>query len=293
MIAIIALVPLVAIWRNLAAIAMIVGESVGSDTRLPAAVVRNALLGIVVVGLGIWIYAIVPFDELGIWGWLVIAGIATAVVAIFSRRLIYWHSEWQSSLRDVLAEDPRAASEEAAAIARGKRQQDLEQWNLHLTECVVPDAASYGGQTLAQLSIPSRFGCAVLEMERNGHVITTLRPDVRVYSGDKLLLLGPTKQLKAASEFLLRAQATADQLDEFRGSVLETFTIPPGPNTGHTLAELKLAQLTGTRVVGIDRNGRKIIAPSGDERLEGGDNVLVAGTLAEIGAFRRWLTAAT
>jgi CPA2 family monovalent cation:H+ antiporter-2 len=46
-------------------------------------------------------------------------------------------------------------------------------------------------------------------------------------------------------------------------------------------------------VVGIARPGRKIIAPSGDERLEGGDTVLVAGTLAEIGAFRRWLTAAT
>jgi CPA2 family monovalent cation:H+ antiporter-2 len=292
MIAIIALVPLVAIWRNLAAIAMIVGESVGSDRRLPAGVVRNALMGIVVVGLGVWIYAIVPFDQLGIWGWVVIAAIATAVVAIFSRRLIYWHSEWQSSVRDVLAEDPRVANEAAAAVARGKRLHDLEQWDLHLTECVVPDAASYGGQTLAQLSIPSRFGCAVLEVERNGHVITTVRPDLRVYSGDKLLLLGQTEQLKAASEFLMRAQVTTDQLEEFRGSVLETFTIPPGPQTGRTLAELKLAQLTGTRVVGIDRHGQKIIAPSGEERLEAGDNVLVAGTLAEIGAFRRWLTAA-
>lgn len=289
LIAVIALVPLVAIWRNLAAIAMIIGESVGSDTPLPAAVVRNALLSLFALGMGIWVYAIVPFDQLGIWGWVVIGLAATAVVAIFSRRLIYWHSQWQSSLRDVLTEDPREASAAVAATARGKRRQDLVHWDLHLSECVVPDAATYGGQPLAQLSIPARYGCAVLELERNGHVITTIRPDLRVYPGDKLLLLGRTKQLDAACDFLLIAQGLRDQSDEFRGSVLETFRIPPGEATGRTLAELKLAQLTGTRVVGIDRGGQKIIAPSGEERLETGDDVLVAGTLSEIGAFRRWL----
>jgi CPA2 family monovalent cation:H+ antiporter-2 len=288
-IAVIVLIPLVAIWRNLAATAMIVGESVGSDTRLPAAVVRNALTGIITVALGMWLYAILPIDQLGGWGWILIGAAATAVVAVFSNKLIYWHSQWQSSVRDVLAEDPRAITGATADVARGKRLQDLEQWNLRLREAVVPDAASYGGQTLAQLSIPARFGCAVLEVERNGHVITAMRPDLRVYPGDKLLLLGQDEQMKAAREFILRARATGDQSEEFRGSVLETSVMPAGPNAGRTLAELKLAQLTGVRVVGVERNGTKIIAPSGDKRIEAGDNVLVAGTLAEIAAFQRWL----
>ncbi len=292
-IAVIALIPLVAIWRNLTAIAMIVGESVGGERRLPAAVVRKTLVGLIAVGLGMWVYVILPFDQLGIWGWLVIGVAATVVVAIFSRKLIYWHSQVQSSMREVLAEDPRIAGEAVAAAARGKRQRDLEQWDLRLAECVVPDAANYGGQTLAQLSVPTRFGCAVLELERNGHVITAIRPDLRVYPGDKLLLLGRRDELNAARDFLLRSDVSRrDQADEFRGSVLETFTMPAGRYAGQTLAELKLAQLTGTRVVGIERNGHKIIAPSGEERLEAGDDVLVAGTLSEIGAFRRWLSTA-
>jgi CPA2 family monovalent cation:H+ antiporter-2 len=291
-IAIVVLVPLVAIWRNLAAIAMIIGESVGSDRRLPAGVVRNALLGLITVGMGMWVYALVPSDQLGIWGWGVIGAGAAVVVAVFSHKLIYWHSEWQSTVRDVLAEDPRVASAAAAAVARGKRLQDLEQWQLHLSDVIVPDAAGYGGQTLAQLSIPAHFGCAVLELERNGHVITAMRPDLRVYSGDKLLLLGQTDQLRQAREFLLRTPAAGDQSEEFRGSVLETFLIPPCSSAGRTLAELKLAQLTGTRIVGIERHGQKIIAPGGEERLEAGDNVLVAGTLSEISAFRRWLASA-
>lgn len=291
-ISVIALVPLVAIWRNLAVIAMIVAESVSRASRLPAPFIRNSVIAISIIGLGYWLYAIVPTDQLGVWGWGVIALAATIVVAIFSRRLIYWHSHWQSSLRDVLAEDVRDIGLAAARVARGRRQQDLDRWDLHLREVVVPDAATYGGQTLAQLSIPSRFGCAVLELERNGHVITTIGPDLRVYPGDKLLLLGPTEQLAAASVALVQGRSARNESEQFLGSVLENFHIPPGAHSGHTLADLKLAQLTGTRVVGIERTGQKIIAPSGQEKLLEGDNVLVAGTLAEISAFRRWLKTA-
>ncbi len=293
-IAIIALIPIVAIWRNLAAIAMIVAESLaGSSRLLPAPVVRNALIGLMTIGVGVWIYALVPFDQLGLWGWGVIAIAAAVVVAIFSRKLIYWHSEWQTTMREVLAEDPRGPGAAAADAARGKRQQDLEQWDVRLTECVIPDNAAYAGTTLLDLAIPARFGCAVLELERNGHVITAIRPDLRVYPGDKLLLMGQDEQIAAACNHLLDTQTRlANQADEFRGSILETFVIPDGSHAGQTLAELKLAQLTGTRVVGIERNGEKIIAPSGLERLHAGDNVLVAGTLSEIKSFRRWLTGA-
>ena len=290
-IAIIALIPIVAIWRNLTAVAMIVAESVaGSSRLLPAPVVRNALIGLMSIGLGIWIYALVPFDQLGLWGWGIIVIAAVVVVAIFSRKLIYWHSEWQTTMREVLAEDPRGPGAAAADAARGKRQQDLEQWDVRLTECVIPDNAAYAGTTLLDLAIPSRFGCAVLELERNGHVITAIRPDLRVYPGDKLLLMGKTEQIAAACNHLLDTPTRqANQADEFRGSILETFVIPDGAHAGQTLAELKLAQLTGTRVVGIERHGEKIIAPSGLERLHAGDNVLVAGTLSEIKSFRRWL----
>lgn len=291
-IAVVVLIPTFAIWRNFAAIAMIVGESVGSEKRLPSSVVRNALLGVMTIGLGIWLYALVPSDQLGIWGWLVIGVASALVIAIFSHKLIYWHSHWHSTVREVLAEDPLAASAAAADIARGKRLQDLQQWDIHLSDTVVPDGVVYGGQTLAELSIPAKFGCAVLEVERNGLVITAIRPDLRIYPGDKLLLLGQDEQLKAAREFLLNARSAENQSAEFNGSVLETFVMPAGPYSGRTLAELKLAQLTGIRIVGVERDGRKIIAPPGTERLDAGDNVLVVGTLSEIGAFRRWRNSA-
>jgi CPA2 family monovalent cation:H+ antiporter-2 len=156
---------------------------------------------------------------------------------------------------------------------------------------VVPDGADYAGRTLVQLAIPARLGCTVLEIERNGHVVTALRPDFPVFPGDKLLLLGAPAQLATARGELEQAPAAAPADEEFRGSVLETFTLPEGGFEGRTLAALRLAQRTGVRVVARERQGERVLAPGGAETLAAGDLVLVAGTLAEIGAFRRWLAA--
>ncbi|MBL9202424.1 MAG: cation:proton antiporter [Opitutaceae bacterium] len=285
-----ALIPLVAIWRNVETIALILADSYGGGARgVPVGVVRGGARGVAAVLLGYWLYAIVPTDQLGAWGWLGIAAAAVLVVWFFSRRLIYWHSEWQSSVTSVLAGDPKAAEAEAA---RDRRAQNLGSWDVKLGECVVPDHAGYAGQLLSQLALPQRFGCALLEIERNNFVITAIRPELRLYPGDKLLLMGQTGQLTAARKFLTQSPAATDQAVEFRGSVLETFTVPAGPRAGRSLADLGVAQLTGTRVVGIQRGGQRIIAPAGGERLEAGDSVLVAGTLAQIRGFRRWLHAA-
>ncbi len=101
--------------------------------------------------------------------------------------------------------------------------------------------------------------------------------------------MGEEAQIEAAREALSREQHRPSDTDAFRGSTLETLEIPDGPWSGRTLAELNIGQLTGTRIVGVHRHDQRIIAPSGQEKLHAGDNVLVAGTLAEIAAFRRWL----
>lgn len=284
-----ALIPLVAIWRNVETIALILSEAFGGVSGGSIRAVRGGIRSIAAVLLGYWLYAIVPANQLGVWGWLGIAAAAALVVFLFSRRLIYWHSEWQSSVTSVLAGDAHAAEADAA---RERRTQNLGSWDVKLGECVVPDHAGYAGQLLSQLALPTRFGCAILEIERNGYVITAIRPELRLYPGDKLLLMGRAEQLTDTRNFLTRSPADTTQAVEFRGSVLETFEVPAGPRAGRSLAELGVAQLTGTRIVGIQRGGQRIIAPAGAERLEVGDSVLVAGTLAQIRGFRRWLHAA-
>jgi CPA2 family monovalent cation:H+ antiporter-2 len=288
LVGLVVLILLVAIWRNVTAVSMILAESLAADTRLPTPVAYNSLKALAGAAVGYWLYTIVPIGALPAWGWLVIAAAAAAVVAVFSNRLIYWHSTWQSSVQDVFNEEA-AHSRDGRTSARMALGQRLGEWDLHLEENEIPDNASYAGCDLAQLAIPSRFGCSVIEVERNGHVITRTGPDLRIYPGDKLLLLGKTEGLAAAREFLQSDRRTPESVDEFGGSVLESYVLPPGAHAGQTLADLRVAAETGVRIVGIQRGDTKIINPGGNQRLEAGDGLLAVGTLAELRDFRRWL----
>lgn len=288
-IGLVVLVMLVALWRNVSAVTMILSEGLSSGTRLPAPFIYKGLRAVCAIGLGYWLYLILPVADLPAWGWLVIAASAVAVTTFFSNRLIYLHSTWQSSVQEVLAADPDAA-DNPRSNARQALGQGLESWSMRLEDCIVPDDAAYAGQDLAHLAIPSRFGCSVIEVERNGYVITRTGPDLRVYPGDKLLLLGKDEGLAAARTWIQGDKKTAGTAaEEFSGSILQTHTVPAGLHSGRTLAELQIARETGVRVVGIQRGDTQIINPDGNQVLRTGDGLLVVGTLDELRSFRRWL----
>src|SRR5690606_35433721 len=149
----------------------------------------RGLKAIILLGLVTWLYLVLPRASFSQWGWVLIATGATIIVAVFSRRLIFLHSHWQSSMREVIS-DNRGNVGEIRAEARASLGKDLGEWNVVLAETTVPDGAPYIGQTLASLSIPSRFSCSVIEVARNGHSISALSSDFALYAGDVLLLMG-------------------------------------------------------------------------------------------------------
>jgi len=285
-VSLVVLVPLVAIWRNGSAMAMILAEWMDNG-RIPRRLLEYGLKAALALGLGYWIYVLLPSDTLTRWAWLVIAGGAAVLVAVFSRRLIYWHSEWQTSVREVLA-DTSGDTGELRAQARAALGESLGAWNLTLADCLVPDGAGYLGRPLAELSIPSRFGCSIIEIDRNGHEILSLGSAAALFPGDRVLLLGEAGQVAAAQAFLSQSGTAADRSATLDTAVLDTQTAT-GPRMGRTLAELQVATRTGVRVVGIQRDGRRILTPAGGERLEEGDELLLLGNLEKIREFRHWL----
>ncbi|GAB1489156.1 hypothetical protein MASR2M8_16080 [Opitutaceae bacterium] len=286
------LILLFAIWRNMVTVSMIVAESVGTVGILTPGMIDNAFRGFIAVGLGYWLYIILPVEALSGWGWLFIAAGAAILIGVSSRRLIYWHSSWQSSVQDVFKNDA-GGSNDPRATARAALGEGLESWGMHLEEVVLPDQTAYAGTALASLNLTARFSCSVIEIERNGYVITSTGPDLRIYPGDKLLLLGRDKGLAEAREHLqgnVTPVATPEGAEgAFSGSILETGVLRTKTYDGKTLAELKIAQSTGVRIVGVQRGADRIINPDGRQTLQAGDNLLVVGTLNELRAFRRWL----
>lgn len=275
--------PLVAAWRNLSALALLVAEvalaGVPHEARLrPAVELALKVAGGLLVFL--WLSAFLPLGGPARWVPWVVALIVGVVMYFFRSKLVYWHSVLEVELQ-----------ERMAAPAGGTLPAWLTphaDWELALTECLVPDLADVRGRTIGELDLRARFGCAVAGVERQGVLVENPVADFALYPRDRVLLLGQPAQTRIGREFLQRVTGAegASGFDDVRMEVVE---IPAGGAVaGRTLAELAPTRTVGVQLVGINRGGGRILNPRGEEELRADDEVLVLGTPDQIAAFRAW-----
>lgn len=274
----------VALWRNLAAMGMILAEAVCTDTRSKV-LVEGAVRLLSATGLVVLLILMLPFRVFGLWSAAVIAGAMILFLLLFWRRLVRWHSHFLSSVNDAL----RAGDRKKLSAGRSV---DEEEWGVDLVEVVVPEGAFYAGQSLRDLALRSRYGCAVVEVERQGFEIANPHPDLALYPGDKLLLLGDEAAAVRTRAFLEQSGGGAGEAaPAFSESTLETVTVPDeGGRLGRSLAELRIFNETGVQVLGLRREGATALNPGADEVLRAGDRLLLLANPEELAAFRSWLT---
>jgi CPA2 family monovalent cation:H+ antiporter-2 len=277
------LIPLFAIWRNITVLALIIAERAYTRMNLPGSVVENGFRLFSAVVIAYWLSSIVPLASLPYGIWLVIVVVLVLVLLVFSRRLIYLHSKWHHSLKDVFTANLPPAQQRLL-----QWQERSLDWGINLQELVIPEHAACSGSSIAELAIRSRYGCSVVEVGRHGHTIINPRPSTTLYSGDRLLLVGAREQIEALQMALGRLHESESAV-HFDAARLETVLMPFGCRSGATLAELQIPHHTGVLVVGIARNGQKIINPSGKERVFAGDELLVLGTVDQVDPLKQLL----
>ncbi len=283
-----ALAPLVAIWRNLSALALLYAEVATAGQRRAATLrplVETGLKTLAGVGLSLWLSAVVPLGGVTRWLLTFLALLAVAALAIFWRKLIYWHSELEVGLHEALAETDLRGTASTAPWLRAQGD-----WTLNIVECVVPDQAACRGRTLADLGLRSRCGCSVVGIERQGYMIANPPPEAAFYPRDRVLLLGSAAQVKAAKQLLTAIAGSEPAAAPFDDVRMEAVVIPAAsPGAGATLAGLAALRHTGVQVAGISRGGRQILNPGADETLRAGDEVLLLGTPEQVDAFRAFV----
>jgi CPA2 family monovalent cation:H+ antiporter-2 len=283
----IVLVPLVALWRNVSAMAMMYAEmsTVGNrDAARLRPVVETGIKTVAGVLLFIWLNTVAPLEGMGRWMPVLVLALAVAAVVLLRSRLIYWHSVLEVALQERLVESEQRLGATAAPWLASHGE-----WHLALTECLLPDLADCRGRTLGELGLRAKFGCVVAGIERQGLMLGNPPPDTALYPRDKVLLLGDPKQTEAAKTHLLTVSGTA-QASHFDEVRMEIVTLPHASKLlGQTLAELAPSRRHGVQIAGINRDGSRLLNPGADEKLLAGDEVLVLGGPEQIAAFRAWV----
>jgi CPA2 family monovalent cation:H+ antiporter-2 len=281
--------PLVAIWRNASALALLfaqVSTSGSPRSKQLAPVVETGLKAVAASVLTVWLIAVVPAEDTA--RWLLLASVLAAAVAVLllRRKLIYWHCVLEVELHStVQTSENKMTATTAPWLGRHP------DWDLHMIDCTLPDLADCQGRAISDLDLRARFGCSVVGIERQGFMIPLPPPESVLYPRDKVLLLGTKGQVTAGRDFLGGVSGNLDTDSLFEEVRMEAITVPEAsPADGRTLGEISPARQHGVQIAGINRAGVRILNPGALEVLRIGDEFLALGTPVQLREFRVWLS---
>jgi CPA2 family monovalent cation:H+ antiporter-2 len=154
----------------------------------------------------------------------------------------------------------------------------LNPWDSHITAFELSPKSPYIGKTLFDSRIREEFGVNIAVIERGDLVINVPGRAEYLYPNDRLSVIGTDEQLE---KFRLHLDSTTSesQKEVTRQAVsLHHFTIGPDcPLLKQSIRESKLRERSKGLVVGIERNGKRILNPESDLVFETNDKVWIVG----------------
>ncbi len=284
------LAPLVAIWRNIETVSLIISEWVTKESRRRAALqplIERALRGASAVLLVLWLLALMPFGRSVLSAFVVVLGVMILMATLLWRRLVFWQSKLEIELRDQLQS---AMGDKGSHDLKQLLEEKKDSWQLQAEEYILPDFSARAGRPIREIALRQRLGCSIASIDRHGIMIVTPSADVVLYPHDKLLLLGSAAQIDDAIADLgaPKDQSAPAELEDLS---LETLNVPEqSPAAGKSLVELDLFRKLAVQIAGIQRGADRILTPNGRDTIQAQDELLVLGTPRQILEFETWLT---
>lgn len=233
---------------------------------------RGPLVAIEVirVTLGIFFIGFLMQQFFDTWITILIAlALIVTGMVIFSRRLQNFYERMESRFFHNLN------AREAA-----QQQHEVLPWDTHLSELVVAPESSMIGQTLVELAIREKHGINIAMIERGNIMIPTPKSNERLYPHDKVMVIGTDDQL-ASIKPLFEGEGTELQTEKTfpkQDMALQKIVINSrSPIYGQTIRDSGIREKTQGLVVGIERNGQRILNPDSNMVFENEDIVWIVG----------------
>ncbi|MBN2327479.1 MAG: cation:proton antiporter [Candidatus Omnitrophica bacterium] len=154
-------------------------------------------------------------------------------------------------------------------------------WPISFLELRIRSDASTAGQAIKDIPL-SAAGISILAVSRGGRVYYEPDPNFRIFPADRLLLMGSPGGLKDAEGILNQIEMQKEAGDADRFEIAEIKVSTDSNISGQTLADLRFRQKYGATLVGIRRGEDQITAISSEERLMGGDCLIIIGKASAV-----------
>ena len=203
---------------------------------------------------------------------LIISLLIIAMLAFFSKRIQAFYTKIEDSFLFNL---------NAREIAEFKRMHnDIAPWNAHLTSLDISPRSVIIGETLENLQIREKFGVNIAVIERGGYTVMPPTKDERIYPGDKIYIFGTDDQIELFRQFIeAKAVLAANEGAEREAVRLQKLVVSSKSQLLHkTIRGSGIREKTKGLIVGIERNGQRIMNPDSFLTFAEGDILWVVGT---------------
>jgi CPA2 family monovalent cation:H+ antiporter-2 len=166
-----------------------------------------------------------------------------------------------------------------------KRQNTLSPWDGHMTEFDIAKESNLAGKTLEELKIRELFGINIVSIKRGEVIINIPARTERLFPGDEISVIGTDEQVKEFKIYLDKNEIDAAEQTVETDIVLQKLELKNRVCIGKSIRESQIREKTLGIIVGIERNGKRILNPESHLVLEDSDILWIAGEKKKIAEF--------
>jgi CPA2 family monovalent cation:H+ antiporter-2 len=212
--------------------------------------------------------------------------------SLFLRRFMgsvyqWFEQSFQAGKESNSPKEPLEADAEAEKNRENKMlSAQLVPWDQHLQDVEVSPNCRYIGKTLEQLQLRERSGVNIALIKRGIRSIPAPNKDEVLYPYDRIFVVGDDR----AIESFLRDISEKEDLsssDQLMGeiSLVQHVVIEGSHLLGKTIRHSGIREKTQALVIGVERQGQRILSPDSQLEIQMGDQLWLVGNRTEIQKF--------
>lgn len=253
------------------------GEALDQLKKLQIGVIIvRAILGVFLIG-----FIVSQFTAVLALSGLILIGIASISIFLFSRVSRNVYSKIEKRFLSNLSANEKAELEKRARIP------ELAPWNVVLDEIVVSADSPYIVKTLKESKIKENYGVTVAMIERGSQKILAPRFTDILLPNDRLYVIGTDSQITQLRLKLENKKAAynAQIPDSYK---LKSFVLSEESSfKDKSIRECGLREAVDGLIVGLERNGERILSPDSSLVLKPGDLIWLVGDSDKINTTLR------
>ncbi len=154
----------------------------------------------------------------------------------------------------------------------------LTPWDTHITKFELNAQSPYIGKTLSESRMREEFGVNIVLIERGDFVIMVPNRESHLYPNDKISVIGTDDEINNFKNYLESSLIKTNSENSKQNISLRHFIISKNCTlVGQSLRESGIRERSQGLIVGIERNGKRMINPESDVIFEVNDKVWLVG----------------